>query len=1275
MIGETLVPGLLRWLAPAGTLRGKLAQLAKRFVRAVRTHGLQETLRRGYRKVRRRLIPPETDRLQIWYAEQKPSWLALASQRRRKWPAHSPTIAVIVLASKVDKRRLRHTIASVRVQTYHHWELHIILDSHSTDPIHENNQIHRIELPPSANVHTGLGLALAGITADYVAVATAGDVLSPHALFEFADFLRANPECDMVYSDEDCVSGKTGRRHSLLLKPDWSPEMLLGHNYIGRLCLIRQRLLCAAGGFNAAFGDAQEYDAFLRIVETTQRVRRLPKCLYHRDAETNGLDQSPPTSRLHARAVQDHLRRRGYHAICEAHAGRTHRITWTIEDPPLVSIIIPTLNNLQVLKTCVDGLLHQTGYRRKEIILVDNGSSDATVHRYYEELTGAGQVRVVPYQREFNYSGACNAGAQAATGDILLFLNNDIEVIHRDWMDEMVRLCQLPGVGCVGVRLLYPDGIVQHAGVIIGMHVTGLMYNRTERNYRDCFGGSHMYRNVLAVMGACQMIRRDAFDAVGGFDERYRIAQSDVALCLRLRQAGYRTVYTPHAELFHHEGYTRGRFNPTEDMELMARDFREMGIQEDPYFHPALSALYSTPTLRLEPEPASSEVLAQQLDHLDPPIRRESRLDVFDDFSIREALGSLASRFAPPEYSLEKVATCDRSATRFIIKVLRDSPDLRKQFPRALSEGENGAYCQWLCASAEAQFGLSATAVQRIRDLFRKGPGNRIRQLYEFRAEVRHQFPTGMLPSGKARLLAWLVGHAKYEHKLGNEEIWWFLIESNEDPVRELVYSYLVWPEWQAEFPDALTEPGWPRFRQWACRRFALYHDGIAEAAFVSPLPLLHQFRLAYDNRGQWRLRFPHAFRNRTTLQQLLHWLRTEDIAQKWACPQGWLDRIAHDLSDPREPRQGVNIIGHFNYPSGLQQSVQSVTESLRRMHIPVTLRDVPAHMTTAIPGRHDCLGLEVYDVSLIHVQPEPLWQSAYSLSGLHPVRDRYRIGMWYWEFGEAPPEWRVHAESVRELWAPTRFIARALEKTLPVPVYPMLPGFELGQVMSVPRRRYGLPDDKFLFLFMYDMNSMQERKNPLAVIAAFQEAFRHDDRVALAIKVARGGNNPPELARLNEAAKKAGVFVIDQLVRREEAQGLIQACDCYVSLHRSEGLGLTMAEAMLMGKPVIATDYSGNVDFMTPDDSMLVGYRLVPIERDMPPFRKGYLWAEASRTEAAHWMRWTYENPEAAIELGRKGKSAAETALSMQAAGERMVARLNEIWGRPLNMPPSKPG
>jgi len=304
----------------------------------------------------------------------------------------------------------------------------------------------------------------------------------------------------------------------------------------------------------------------------------------------------------------------------------------------------------------------------------------------------------------------------------------------------------------------------------------------------------------------------------------------------------------------------------------------------------------------------------------------------------------------------------------------------------------------------------------------------------------------------------------------------------------------------------------------------------------------------------------------------------------------------------------------------------------------------------------------EIHDVTLMHVQPDPLFEAAYPLANLRRERDRYRIGMWYWEFGEIPPEWEKRARKIDELWAPTRFIADALRRSIDLPVVPMLPGVELGPVAPLSRSRFGIPDDKLLFLFMYDMGSIQERKNPLGVIQAFREAFRHDDGVHLVIKVSRSRANRGDYLKLLEAAKDAGVQVINATVPRDEAYGLMQCCDCYVSLHRSEGLGLTMAEAMLMGKPVIATAYSGNLDFMTPRDSLLVGRDLVPMERDYPPYKQGWLWAEPSLDEAAHWMRWVYQRRDDALDLGKRAREAARLALSMRAAGERMARRLQEI-------------
>ena len=316
-----------------------------------------------------------------------------------------------------------------------------------------------------------------------------------------------------------------------------------------------------------------------------------------------------------------------------------------------------------------------------EIILVDNGSTDREVLEFYRELTIARAAKIVPFPREFNYSEACNVGARHASGQVLLFLNNDVSVIDSGWLMEMVRFAVRPGVGCVGTKLLFPDGIVQHAGVIIGLHMCGLLYNRTNSNHWDEFGSPDMYRNVLAIMGACQMVPRAAFEAVGGFDERYRISNSDVALCLRLHKEGLRTVFTPHAALFHHEGLTRGKTNPLEDLELTALDIQEMRIAEDPYFHPAISPHHATPLLRLQPDPSPREFLVNQVRQLSRTPVSESAVAIFDEKQVRNLLGADDPCF--PCWSSTDTVHSETDAARLALHLLRTSP----QPPGAISQG------------------------------------------------------------------------------------------------------------------------------------------------------------------------------------------------------------------------------------------------------------------------------------------------------------------------------------------------------------------------------------------------------------------------------------------------------------------------------------------------------------------------------------------------------------------------------------------------------------
>jgi glycosyltransferase involved in cell wall biosynthesis len=358
----------------------------------------------------------------------------------------------------------------------------------------------------------------------------------------------------------------------------------------------------------------------------------------------------------------------------------------------------------------------------------------------------------------------------------------------------------------------------------------------------------------------------------------------------------------------------------------------------------------------------------------------------------------------------------------------------------------------------------------------------------------------------------------------------------------------------------------------------------------------------------------------------------------------------------------GVNILAPFNYPSGLSESAHSVAHSLAAAGIQTLCCDVPVEQRTEDlprPVRPIC---ELHPVTLLHVQPNLNFEACYARAGMVPRPDVYRAGIWYWELESAPPEWAQYADLIHEVWAPTEFIARALERVVPVPIIPLLPGLKLKSIPPRSRAELGLPEDRFLFLFMFAMSSIVERKNPLAVIESFARAFRRSEKVALAIKVLRGDAHPTAFRKLVRAARSAGVVIIDQVMSREESYALINACDCYVSLHRAEGLGLTMAEAMLMGKPVIATGYSGNLSFMTPSNSLLVDYRLAPIRSFTPPYSKGSLWAEPSIEHAARCMHWVYAHPEQARTLGARAQADLCTLFSPEAAGRRMADRLCHI-------------
>jgi GT2 family glycosyltransferase len=429
-------------------------------------------------------------------------------------------------------------------------------------------------------------------------------VLDPDALLEVARLLRGEPGADIIYTDEDRLA-PDGRRVAPRFKPDWAYEMFLSLPYTGRLAFYRRSLVEEAGGLGPATPDdgrprggpgggethgvpALESDLPLRLVERGARVLHIPRVLYHRGP---GAAEAPPAA--HLAAVQAHLARTGAQATAEpGMAPGTCRVRWRILGEPLVSLVIPTRDRLDLLERCVRSIEERTGYPHREIVIVDNQSREGATLAWLEAGERQGRFRVVPYPGAFNFAAINNAGVAQAKGEHVVLLNNDTEVIAGEWLEAMLEHSQRPEVGAVGARLLYPDGTIQHAGVVLGLGgVAGHSHKHRPADEPGSLASVAIVRNYSAVTAACLMMRRGLFVELGGMNERdLAVAFNDVDLCLRIRAAGYRVVYTPYATLYHHESASRGFDLDGAEVAWMRRTWGPT-LARDPYYNPNLTTV------------------------------------------------------------------------------------------------------------------------------------------------------------------------------------------------------------------------------------------------------------------------------------------------------------------------------------------------------------------------------------------------------------------------------------------------------------------------------------------------------------------------------------------------------------------------------------------------------------------------------------------------------------------------------------------------------------
>ncbi len=367
---------------------------------------------------------------------------------------------------------------------------------------------------------------------------------------------------------------------------------------------MERGLIDQVGGFRPECDGAQDWDLLLRLAELRPRVRHVPRVLYHWRAVPGSAAASasakPWAVAAQERALGDWLGRRQLEGEALGRGQGGYRLCWRLPREPLVSVVIPTRDHLELTAPLVQRLREQTDYAPLEIILVDNDSRDQRTLAQYERWRQQGAVRTVDWPGAFNYSGACNAGARAARGELLLFLNNDVEPLDRQWLRELVRWALFDEIGVVGSKLLYPDGRIQHAGVgLFGAPVARHLFRWLGEGATTLAGTAESYRNCAAVTGACQLVRRDVFEQLGGYDERYTLCYSDLALCLAAWRHNYRVVYTPDARLRHHECATRGFGDPRElsDAELFARQLADWQWTRDPFLSPHIDWSTTWPRL------------------------------------------------------------------------------------------------------------------------------------------------------------------------------------------------------------------------------------------------------------------------------------------------------------------------------------------------------------------------------------------------------------------------------------------------------------------------------------------------------------------------------------------------------------------------------------------------------------------------------------------------------------------------------------------------------
>lgn len=441
------------------------------------------------------------------------------------------------------------------------------------------------------------------------------DLLAPESLYECTKALNQKPDTDMIYTDEDKVTRDGKTYYQPHFKSDFNLDLLRSTNYMCHMLVVKKSLMDEVGLLRSEYEGSQDYDFILRCVEKTERIVHIPRVLYHWRAHMDST-ASNPDSKEYAylagqRAIEAHYQRLGIQAEVERITHEAYRTHYKLTEEPRVSVIIPNKDHVKDLECCISSMVEKTAYKNIEYLIVENNSEEAETFLCYERIKEKykeKEIKILHWESGFNYSLINNFAVAQATGDYLLFLNNDTEMINKDCIEEMVTFCMREGTGAVGARLFYPDGDIQHAGVIVGLGgIAGHAFLGLNHDDSGYFARAICAQEYSAVTAACMMVKREAFEAVGGFDEAFKVAYNDVDFCMRLWEAGYQVVYNPFAMLYHYESKTRGKDDTDEKWKLFQKEsnlfttrWQEFLKKGDPYYNPNLTLIKHDFSLKMQ---------------------------------------------------------------------------------------------------------------------------------------------------------------------------------------------------------------------------------------------------------------------------------------------------------------------------------------------------------------------------------------------------------------------------------------------------------------------------------------------------------------------------------------------------------------------------------------------------------------------------------------------------------------------------------------------------